>query len=67
MSSISATSSSTAGYFAGGVYMNKVISASDTTSNISDAALSVARYYLAASSARDNALPQPTVTLPNNA
>jgi hypothetical protein len=64
---LAATGNSTSGYFGGGagsgfpvpVYstMEKVTYASDTTSTVSGAALSAARYVLAASSARANALP----------
>ena len=49
------------GYFGGGFpqysTMDKVTYASDTTAAVPGAALSVARYLLAASSARANALP----------
>ncbi len=68
--SFAATGSSTAGYFGGGVgsafpipnysTMDKVTYASDTTAAVPGAALSAARTYLGAASARANALPQPT-------
>ena len=55
--SLAATGSSTAGYFGAGS-MDKVTYSSDTTAAVPGAALSVARIYLAASSAKANALPQ---------
>ncbi len=62
--SLSATGSSSAGYFGCGfsgaivATMDKVTYASDTTAAVPGAALSVARNGLAASSARANALPE---------
>ena len=66
---LSATGNSTAGYFGGGnpgprSTMDKVTYASDTRSTVPGAFLSGARNGLAASSARANALPQPTYTVP---
>ena len=63
---LAATGSSSAGYFGGGLpgprsTMDKVTYSSDTTAAVPGAALSAARYSLAASSARANALPQPPV------
>jgi len=67
-----ATSSSTAGYFGGGfpgpgpmTTMDKITYSTDSIGAVSGAALNVARYITGASSARSNALPQPTATLPN--
>ena len=60
---LAATSSSTAGYFGGGSgpvsTMDKVDYTSDTRTAVPGAALSAARYGLAASSARGNSLPIP--------
>ncbi len=60
---LSATGNSTAGYFGGGgasprSTMDKLIYSSETTAAVSGAALSAARYGLAASSARANSLPE---------
>jgi hypothetical protein len=70
---LAATGSSTAGYFGGGATpgpssvstMDKVTYATDTTAATPGANLSVARRGAGASSARANALPQPTATLSN--
>jgi hypothetical protein len=45
--------------------MDKVTYASDTTAAVPGANLTVARRFIAASSARANVLPQPTATVPN--
>ena len=64
---LAATGNSTAGYFGAGaggypgptfLTVDKVTYASDTTAAVPGAALSAARTYLAASSARANALPE---------
>ena len=66
---VAATGNSTAGYFGGGSpassTMDKIDYATDTIlSAIPGASLSAARYGMGASSARANALPQPTVPSP---
>ena len=66
---VAATGNSTNGYFGGGSpassTMDKIDYATDTIlAAIPGASLSVARYGLGASSARANALPQPTVPSP---
>ena len=77
---LAATGNSTHGYFGGGktvgVFpnppgsevstMDKITYSTDTTAAVPGAALSAARKGLAASSARANALPQPTSSIPNN-
>jgi len=72
-SALSATGNSTAGYFGGGNVpgpspffstMDKVTYASDTTAAVPGAALSIARYGAAASSARANALPVESSIIP---
>ena len=61
-----ATGNSTAGYFGGGFpgpvsTMDKVTYLTDTTAAVPGAPLSAARAYLAASSARANALPESSI------
>jgi hypothetical protein len=71
---LAATGNSDTGYFGGGVLpgpspisrMDKVTYATDTTAFTPGANLSASRSILAASSARANALPQPTATVSNN-
>jgi hypothetical protein len=68
---LSATGNSTAGYFGGGLpgpvsTMDKLTYSTDTTAAApSGANLSVARYFIAAASAKANALPQSTYTASN--
>jgi len=73
---LAATGNLTAGYFGGGSVfpaptpvarstMDKVTYATDTTAATPGANLSAARWLHAASSARANALPQPTASLSN--